>query len=57
MNKASGLGAAFYPVDKGYKVTVMPDAKDPDTAAEVRLAFRNEREGGDAGKSTDKDKK
>ncbi|MBX7105092.1 MAG: hypothetical protein K1X57_13485 [Gemmataceae bacterium] len=44
-------------LDKGYKVTVMPDAKDPETAAEVRLAFRNEREGGEAGKSADKDKK
>jgi len=37
-------------IDKGYKLTIVPDAKEEDVAAEIRLPFRNEREGGDSKK-------
>lgn len=43
-------------LDKGYKITVVADAKDEDVAGEVKLPYRNEREGGDKKKTDDKKK-
>jgi hypothetical protein len=43
-------------LDKGYKITVVSDPKDEEVAAEVRLPFRNERDGGDKKKPDDKKK-
>lgn len=43
-------------LDKGYKITVVADAKDEEVAAEVKLPFRNERDGADKKKTDDKKK-
>ncbi len=43
-------------LDKGYKITVVPNAKDADVADEVKLPFSNDRVGGDKSKGKPKDK-
>jgi hypothetical protein len=43
-------------LDKGYKITIVPNAKNADEAAEVKLPYKNDREGAEKSKSKDKPK-
>jgi hypothetical protein len=43
-------------LDKGYKITVVANAKNADEAAEVKLPYRDDREGADKDKAKDKSK-
>jgi hypothetical protein len=42
-------------LDKGYEITVVPNAKDDSIADEVKLPYRNDREGADKDKAKSKD--
>lgn len=43
-------------LDKGYKITVVPNAKDAEVADEVKLPYANDKEGADKDKAKDKPK-